>query len=152
MTTTITILVVVMIVGIIFVNRSGALTIKSREHFLQEFTKYVEGKLSPMSENEAGSIEGSYRVEFNLDQFSFVFEDVMLPSFKEKLNKAYLKMQLPMKVSLQFHERKQQGKLFDQNVGLYKSTNDVMAGIKMPEKLIDFQIQTDDIELIKKLL
>jgi len=136
-----------MIVGIVLVNRSGALTIKSREQFLQEFTRYVEGKLSPMDDNE-----GSFRVDFTLEQFAFSFEDLMLPSFKEKLNKAHLKLQLPLTLSLQFQERKQNNKLFDQNVGLYKNAGDIMAGVKMPEKLTEFQIQTDNIEVTKKLL
>ena len=132
MTTTITVLVILMIVGIVLVNRSGALTIGSREQFLQEFTRYVEGKISPMTANESGSIEGSYKVEFNLDQFAFTFEDLMLPSFKEKQNKAYLKMQLPIALTFQFNEKRQASKLFDQNVGLYKQANDANIVVKMP--------------------
>jgi len=147
MSTTITVLVILMIVGIVLVNRSGALTIRSREQFLQEFTKYVEGKLSPIEDSE-----GSFKVEFNLDQFAFTFEDQMLPSFKEKLNKAYLKLQLPMTLSLQFHEKRQSSKLFDQNVGLYKTNNDANIVVKMPEKLIDFQIVTNNVEMVTKLL
>src|SRR6185295_18860199 len=113
------ILVVLMVVGIIIVNRTGALSIKSREHFLQEFSRYVEGKVSPIE----GS-EGSFKVDFTLDQFAFTFEDLMLPGFKEKLNKAYLKLQLPLTLTILLHEKRQASKLFDQNVGLYKNTND----------------------------
>jgi len=147
MSTTITILVVLMIVGIILVNRSGALTIKSREQFLQEFTKYVEGKLSPIEDSD-----GSFKVEFHLDQFAFTFEDLMLPSFKEKQNKAYLKLQLPLTLSFQFQEKRQGSKLFDQNVGLYKQTSDANVLVKMPEKLNEFQVLTDNPEFGKKLL
>ena len=147
MTTTITILVIMMIVGIIIVNRSGAFSIRSREQFLQEFTKYVEGKLSPIEDSQ-----GSFKVEFNLDQFAFAFEDLMLPSFKEKQNKAYLKLQLPITLTFQCHEKRQASKLFDQNVGLYKKNEEANVIVKMPEKLNEFQIQTNNVEIVTKLL
>ena len=94
------IIVVLLVAGILFLSSHSPIKKKSREEFLEEVAKFIEGKLE-----KAQGQEGSYQINFNFEGQHFLYEDFEDKGFKEKLNKAYIKSQTSTNLTLAFTEK-----------------------------------------------
>jgi len=75
--------------------------IRSRDQFLKEIEKFVDGRLEPISDQP-----NSFRIIFNFEGQEFVYEDLESLGFKDKVYKTYLKLKTPSKLTLSFTEKK----------------------------------------------
>ena len=90
--------------GIILLSGKWFSKKKTREQFLKEFAEFLEGTLEPIEDE---IYKNSFRIRFKYSNEDFIFEDLEKPGFKENINMAYLKVEVPSKLTLKFEEKQQ---------------------------------------------
>jgi len=143
--------VVVFLGGIILLSAKSPLKKVTREEFLEELTKFLEGTLEPIV-GEKG--ESSFRIRFKFKGQDFVYEDLQKQGFKDKVYKAYLKTETPSKLTLTFTERKRSTKIrTDIFIASEISTHQVNEHIQLeiPKYLKDLKVFTNDPEGANKV-
>ncbi|HLF17973.1 MAG TPA: hypothetical protein VI749_03650 [Candidatus Omnitrophota bacterium] len=145
----ITVIVLLMVGAIIYLKRPSQKEIKTRDEFLSELVEFVEGKLEPLE-----GFENSFKISFNFEGHSLVYEDMELPGFKAKSNKCFLKAPVPQKFDLQFQEKEQSAKIIQSNAPAYGKGETHRAGgkVELPSKLKRFDVSTNDYQLANRFL
>src|SRR3989338_6968915 len=103
MTALIILIVVIALAGIILLNAKSPLQKPTREQFLQDLAKSLDGILEPILDE---GYENCYRIKFNFDGEECIYQDMEKKGFKDKIYGAYLKIQTPSKLTLTFTEKK----------------------------------------------
>jgi len=89
--------------GIILLSGKSSNKKKTREQFLKELAEFLEGTLEPIEDE---TYENSFRIRFQYSNEDFIYEDLERPGFKENVNMAYLKVEVPGGLTLKFEEKK----------------------------------------------
>lgn len=142
---------VLFIAGIILLSVKSPFKKRSREQFLQDLAKFLEGTLEPI-EDEVHS--NSFRIRFKFSGEDFVFEDLEKQGFKDKIYIAYLKVQTPSCLTLTFAEKKRSTKIrTDIFIASDISSQSVEQTVKLqaPEHLNDLNIFTNDTVAANKI-
>jgi len=130
--------------GIILLSGKSPFEKKTRELFLQELAKLLNGTLELI---EGEDDESSFRILFRFEGEDFVYEDLEKKGFKSKVYKAYLKVKTPSKLTVRFTERKHSTKIkTDIFIASEVSTNyvDEHVGLEVPKHLKDLNVTTND--------
>lgn len=139
-----------LVAGIVFLSSQSVSTEKSREEFLREVAKLIDGKLEAL----AGQ-EGCYQILFNFEGQHFTYEDVEDKGFSGKLNKAYLKAETATKLVLSFTEKERKTKILS-NIFIASSIPDEPIKenkkVNVPEALKSFAVHTNDIAMTNRFL
>jgi len=98
------ILIVLLLVGgIILLSGKTLNKKKTREQFLKEFAKFLDGTLEPIEDE---THENSFRIRFKYSDENFVYEDFEKPGFKKNVNMARLRIKVSGGLTLKFEEKK----------------------------------------------
>lgn len=138
--------------GIILLGVRSPLKKRTREGYLQDLAKFLEGELEPIEE---GALDNSFRVRFKFSGEEFVYEDTEELGFKSKIYKGYLKIKTPSKLTLTFTEKKRSTKIrTDIFIASEISTQQLEKHIRpnVPDHLKDFKVFTNDSLEANKLL
>lgn len=145
----VTIIILALIGGIIYINRSSSNNIKTRDDFLAVLEKFLEGKREPYAD-----YEDSHKIIFTFEGVDFTYEDVLIPGFKnEKVNKAYLKVKTNSSLTLVFEEKRKSVGTFRSDLSVFNKsgTSGGRSKLKVPDKLRNFEIHTDELEVVEKI-
>lgn len=132
------------IIAIILLSVKSPFKKKSREQFLQDLAKFLEGKVEPINDE---TYPNSFRIRFKFSGEDFIFEDWEKQGFKDKIYIAYLKVQTPSRLTLTFAEKKRSTKIrTDIFIASDVSSQSVERTVKLqaPEHLNDLNIYTND--------
>ena len=149
MTWLIVLLIVILLAGIILLNRETQSEEKSREQFLKNVEKFVYGHLEPM-ENQLNS----FRVPFDFEGKEFIYEDLLVKGFKENVNKGYLKAKTHSKLILYFTQKEPKtsirGDIFiASEIPDERLPEDIK--VETPKGLESFKVHTNDPVLTNEL-
>ena len=137
--------------GIVFLTIYATGKEKTLEEFLKSLAEYWEGDWGPINE-----YPNSYRVSFNFEGQSFVYEDAELPGFNGQIRRGYFKTQSNSKLSLQFTEIQRTTTVIQPDILLMsKIANKPIpqtVTVKMPKKLKDFRVYTSDPQTVNTLM
>ncbi len=92
-------IIVLIVAGIIFLTGSSPLKKKTRQEYLEELSRFLEGQLSPLEEGT-----NNYQIAFKFEGRDFVYEDLEQEGFQEKVHKAFLKTQTKSSLTMDFTE------------------------------------------------
>ena len=137
-------IVVFLIAGIILLSSKSPFKKKTREQFLADLTKFLEGTLEPI-EDEA--YPNSFRIRFKFSGKDFIFEDLEKQGFKDKVNTSYLKIQTSSRLTLTFTEKKKSTKIrTDIFIASDISTQSTerTTQLQSPKHLGDLNVLTND--------
>lgn len=141
--------IVVSIAAIIFLSRQTFVHSKGKDQFLKEFEKEVRGKME--------IIEGqpnSFRIPFHFEGYDFIFEDVELTGFQEKVNKGYLRLKMKNRFTLIFTELERSGGIRE-DIFLPSKVNEgsltQMMKVYLPKNLSDLVVKTNDPYIANKI-
>ena len=147
MTIIIVLIVIVFAAGIVLFTQASTVSAKSREEYLADLAKYLESDVEKIEGQD-----GAYRINFKFDGFDVTYEDTILPGFKREVNRAHIKIKQHGDLVLTFHEKNQGQKVITGDISLTsKVVTDTSETVKVPSKLKDFQIQTNNAPRINKL-
>ena len=152
MTWMLTLLVLVLLGGIILLGAKSPLKKLSREEFLQELARFVDGVLEPVAEEEG---EKSYRIRFKYKHEEFIYEDLEKQGFRDKVYKTYLKLITPSKLTLTFTEKKRSTRIrSDIFIASEVATQylETKERLEVPEHLKDLKIFVNQIGEANKIL
>ncbi len=141
-------IVILLVGGIILLNGESSSKHKPREEFLKELADFWEGELKPL-----GTQEESSQVHFVFDGRKFIFEDVEEKGFKDKINKAYLKLPVATDFNLYFTQKEQKSVQMKTIIVSDIPEEAIKEGIKInvPEELKDFHVHTNNPKLSNKI-
>lgn len=144
-------IVILIIVGIILLSNQSPVKKKTRESFLKELADFIGGEYT-----EIPNREGDFQVSFHFEGHDFVFEDVLVKGFQESLNKAYLKVQTPAKLSLSFMAKEKSMRVKSDILIISEVHEEERKGFKavdvcQPKGLEKLQIHTDNPRAINEL-
>ena len=93
-------IIIFSVAGIIFLSsKNTPIRKKTREDFLEELRKFLEGRLEPLAH-----FENSYRIAFDFEGRAFEFEHIEDKGFEKVHYKAFLKTKTPTDFILNFTE------------------------------------------------
>jgi hypothetical protein len=137
--------VVAFLAGIILLGAKSPLKRLTREEFLQELTKFLEGAIELIgNEKEDGR---SFRIRFKFKGQEFLYEDLESQGFKNKVYRGYLKVKTPSKLTLTFTEKERSTRIrSDIFMASEVSAHyiDAHAFLQVPECLKDLKASTND--------
>lgn len=141
-------IVILLVGGIILLNGQSSSGHKPREKFLKELADFWEGELQA-----SGSQEESSKVHFVFDGRKFIFEDVEEKGFKDKINKAYLKLALATDFDLYFTQKEQKSVQMKTIIASDIQDEAVKEGVRIntPVELKDFYVHTNNPKLSNKI-
>lgn len=134
-------IVLIFLGGIILLNMKSPAGKRTREQFLQELSKFLEGAL------EHSDDDNVYRIKFRFKGEEFVYEDHEEQGFKDKVYKAYLRVKTPSKLTLTFTEKKRSMRIkSDIFIASEVSTQDVKEYVQLqvPKFLKDLKVFTNN--------
>ena len=153
MTWILALVVLALLAGIILLSAKSPLRKLTREKFLEELAKFLEGTMEPINDGEdAGK---SFRILFKFKGEEFVYEDLETQGFKDKVYKTYVKVKTPSKLTLTFTEKKRSTRIrSDIFIASDISTQHINeeASLQVPESLKDLKAFASDISEANKLL
>jgi len=136
--------VVIFVGGIILLGAQSPLQKKTREQFLDDLTKFLEGTLEPIVDEH---YKNSFRISFKFRDHDFVFEDLEGVGFKNKIYKCYLKIKMPSKFTLTLTEKKRSGRvtsdIFIASEVSSQYVSDTVP-LQVPKFLKDMHVFTND--------
>ena len=149
MTYFIILIIVALLAGIIYFTRQTPLQKETRERFLQKLAELVESKPE--------SIEGvtnSFRINFHYEGYSFIYEDVEEVGFKDKVNKAFLRIDSGSRLNLSFVEKERTTIVHRELFKASEITESAERSNKvyLPKVLKNFEAFTNDPYLTNQLL
>lgn len=147
----VTILVVVLLAGIILINSNILFHRQTQEQFLQSLEKFLDGKLRPVIDAQAGG----FQIDFFFAGQAFIYEDVIDRGFKEEARKGYLKTTVHKDFILYFKE-KPRSTTIRTDVFISSRIPDGPtrpdAWVVLPPSFQGLDVQTNNIRLANKLL
>jgi hypothetical protein len=142
MNVVIIIMVVCCVAGIIVFKSPSKIRQRPRPEFLESVRKIMEGRL----EQIPGSDDG-YKMSFTFQGREFVFEDIFMPGFQGKVNRAYLKVQTNSVFTMTLSEKKGRGTIRS-DIFMVSRVSDVddpvMRNVQIPETLREFRVHSND--------
>jgi len=139
------ILIILLFVGgIVLLSAKSPLETKTREQFLQELAAFLHEKLEPIEDEEH---KNSFRIRFEFDGESFVYENLEKQGFKGKIYKSYLKVKIPSKLTLTFTEKRRSMRIRnDIFIASEISAQDIDKSIQLqvPKSLKDMNVFSND--------
>ncbi len=137
------------IVAIIILNSNLFHKQDPRKRYLEALAKYLEGRLEVLTEPE-----NSYRIHFDYEGHSFLYEDLVDLGFQTKFYKGYIKVPTPRRFTLSFTEKPRSS--IKVNVkGLSDFTTlwaDDSGPVRLPKELKEFNVFSNDPQKAIKLL
>lgn len=140
MTWLIIVIVVLLLAGIAYFGSTAVSKHKPRAELIADFATLVEGKLT-----EADEFENSHYIRFDFEKHDFLYEDVEMQGFKDKVHKSYLKTDIGFDFTLTFGEKRSQ-KL----IGSSNSTN--QGVVRLPKALSEFGAYSNKPRLAAEVL
>jgi hypothetical protein len=151
MTALVVFIVVAALTGIALLSAKSPLRQVTREQFLQQLAKFLEGQLNPHSQE---GYENCFKITFAYDGEDCVFEDLEQKGFKDKVYAGYLKIKTPNKLTLTFTEKKHSLKIrSDIFLASEISTQAVEKRVRLqvPEYLKDLNVTANDPAMANEL-
>ena len=148
----IVLIVVILITGIILLSgKSPFKENKTREQFLKDLTKYLEGTLEPIEDDV---FPNSFRIRFKFSGEDFVFEDFEKQGFKDKVYIAYLRVTAPGDLTLTFTE-KERSTTIRTDIFIASDISSQQVGrtaqLQVPKHLNDLNVTTNDTAIANEL-
>lgn len=129
-TTLVTILILTLVAGIVFLSKGPSDTQVTRKKYLEDLAHYVSGQLSPSEQ-----YENAYKIEFSYEGRNYVFEDIKDEGLKDMIySKGLLRVKTPFDLIINFMEV--------QRTTLMAKSN-TTKGVNVPKKLNQFAIFTN---------
>ena len=145
------VVIIALMSGIVFVSSKGAVKHKTREDFLQDLIKHVEGKFEPLADPK-----GACKIRFTFENKEFVYEDTFSKGFSDVLtNKVFFKIQTLSRVNLSFTERRKNQKIITGDIVIASQIKDEGPGkevVKSPKGLEEFEIHTNSAAIVNRFL
>lgn len=133
-------IVVVIVVAILILTGSSPMKAKTREDYLEELRRYLEGQLTPLTGDTPG-----YQVAFNFEGRDFIFEDIEQEGFQEKVHKAFLKTKINSPLAIRFTEGTRMT-IRSTLVQVSDIKDNPIEQLSVPKELQKFKVTTNDIE------
>lgn len=137
------IIVVGILIGIVFLSSRSPFKKRTREEFLAELEKFLEGKTEPIPDKE-----DSYQIKFTFEKQDFIYEDVKVAGFKEDSYESCLKAQTRSNLTLQFTEKERDPIIraeIIQASAIPDSIAPQEAKLQLPKNLKNFSVFTNDV-------
>jgi len=144
------VLIVGFVAGIIYFNSQAPAVNKSQRELLDALAKYLDGTVNPILDQE-----DALRVDFRFKQISFVYEDVGLKGFKEKIYRGVLKCSTQTPLTLYFTQKEAKTTMrSDIVISSNISSDDVSVEtqISLPKDFNKFMLHTNDKLQAKRFL
>lgn len=141
--------IIVSLGAIIFLSRQTFVESRTKDQFLKDLTRHVNGNLEPFEGQE-----NSYKLSFHFEKYDFIFEDWELKGFQEKVDKAYLRLKLKNKYTLLFSEIDRSGGIRAEAQMLSKAKEEAlthMMKVSLPKQLSDLNVKTNDPYITNRL-
>ncbi|MCK5215254.1 MAG: hypothetical protein KAR05_07875 [Candidatus Omnitrophica bacterium] len=141
------VLIIISIFGVlVFLNTSSSNSADVREKYLDDLTKFLEGKKEKLEHPE-----NSFKVIFHHDDREFVFEDIEDYGFQTSNYKGVLKRQTTSNLTMSFTERaKSMFRTGGQTV--QDGWIDHSGEVRMRKPLNRFHLYTNNAEVATKLI
>lgn len=120
--------------GLIYAGLAFFQKKKTREQYLGELAKFVEGKIEPI---ENGVYENSFRMQFEYEGQQFIYEDIEKQGFKGKVYFAYLKVKTTSTLTLTISAKDQPLKMVSK-IFLASEVSAEKIGSSNPFVTLDF--------------
>jgi hypothetical protein len=138
-------IVLMFLAGIILLGAKSPLQKRTREQFLAELTKFLEGTVELIDDDHEGG--KSYRISFKFKGEEYIYEDLESLGFKEKIYKGYVRIKTPSKLTLTFAEKERSTRIRSDIViasEIEAHFIDKNTILNVPELLKDMQVFTND--------
>lgn len=138
------IVVILIVAGAVILRGGKSAPQDTREEYLTALARTMEGEMTSIDGED-----GSFRVSYILENESFIYEDRLISSFRDKVNKGYLKLATGKEYTLIFRERKKSHKIRSNIFIASQVPNQQInpkAQLVIPKILADFDIDTNNIE------
>ena len=145
--------VLALLAGIVLLSAKSPLRKLTRKEFLQELTKFLEGVIELIDDDEEGG--ESYRIRFKFKKEEFVYEDHEKQGFKGKIYRSYIKLVTPSKLTLTFTEKKRSTKVrSDIFIASEVSSKYIEEGdtLQIPEYFKDLKVFASNVPEANKIL
>lgn len=142
-------IVIALVVSIIYLSNKTGGRRKTRTELIEAIEKYVKGKCELIE-----GCENSYRISFDYYGKNFIYEDMEMKGFHDKVLKSYLKVQMPGKLTIQFTEKMHKRVVDNKVITATEMLSDVsnVAKVRIPPELNVFDVMTNDIQKSNILL
>lgn len=144
--------IVLLLAGIILLSGPSKLDKRTREEYLKDLTKFLEGTLEPIEDE---LISNSFRIRFKFSNEDFIFEDWERKGFKEKIYSAYLIVKTSNRLTLKFSEKERSTKVrTDIFIASDVSSQEISrtTHLQLPKHLKDLNVSTNDTTAANELL
>ena len=147
----IALIIVLLIAVVIFIEvfSPNANVQKPKEDYLTKLNKYVGGRLEKIE-----GMKNAFRIYFDMDGSSFIFEDIEEKSINTNIDKVFLRINTESKINMFFTERKQRTQIRTGMViasDIPESSPDEEVQLKVPKSLEMFDVHTNAPALINIL-
>ncbi len=147
-------IILAFLMGIVLLSAKSPLRKLTREKFLEELTKFLEGKIEVIDDDKEDG--KSFRIRFEFKGEGFLYEDLESKGFKGKIYRSYLKIKTPSQLTLTFTEKERSTKILSSDILIASEVVaqyiDANAFLQVPEYLKDLKISTNDTEEANRLL
>ena len=142
---------IALIFGIIYLNREPPTFNISREQYLVDLERYLEGKVERLPD-----LPQSYRINFNYADKSFIYEDVFEKGFSGDSYKVFLRVPTSVDFTLYFTQKERKDKILGA-VNPFAQAGKKDLGKEEPKLRLSrafsmFNIQTNNIDWVNRLL
>jgi hypothetical protein len=141
--------IIFFLAAVILFSGSVAVRTRTREEYLEDLAKYVNGTMEKIDQ-----FENSCRIKFNFEGYDFIYEDFEDAGFKGAIYKAYLRLATPTELTINFTEKKPKT-TFRSKVILTSELSDETVSskkkLKIPKELKKFNVHASMPDLVEML-
>ena len=143
------ILIIILVIGIVVINSNFSVKEKTRDQFLKDLAKFLDGDLQP--------IEGknnSYQITFQYEGYAITYEDIESIGFRGEVYKAYLKIPTKSKLVLYFVEKDPSASFKMSPIIASDIPNESVAEktvVNLPKDLKGLGVHTNDPQQVNEL-